>query len=146
MLQQQVILSSWRILKVEREPETEHFIRKKEGTLSSKRPSWQENRFYLNDNDYLTGKEAEMFYYFLQGNKKQQLSKLLGKSIRTIENYINFAKERFGMCSLPEVIEHLKKLDFLEKYKQKHITKNKNHENTIVSYTNNKYELDIQAP
>lgn len=67
-------------------------------------------RFFISEKDdsvYLTRREAECVAYMLYGSTAKQTAKSLNISYRTVESYINQAKEKLELSSKEELIEFL---------------------------------------
>lgn len=67
-------------------------------------------RFFISEEDesvYLTRREAECVAYMLYGSTAKQTAKSLNISYRTVESYINQAKEKLKLSTKEELIEFL---------------------------------------
>lgn len=67
-------------------------------------------RFFISEQDesvYLTKREAECVAYMLYGSTAKQTAKNLNISYRTVESYINQAKEKLKLSTKEELIEFL---------------------------------------
>lgn len=60
-------------------------------------------KFYFNNNDYLTLKEATCLYWYTSGKTIKETARILGLSNKTIESYLEKTKMKLGCHTKSEL-------------------------------------------
>lgn len=72
------------------------------------------DRFFLEEEVYLTKRQAECAVYSLNGLTSKQIGKLLNLSYRTVESYIDNVKEKLGANSKEELDQEITRAGLLD--------------------------------
>jgi DNA-binding CsgD family transcriptional regulator len=102
-------LSGWKRLKnVEHETDYE------------KKKQREMHRFHVKKRNWLACREAQIFYYLMQGKTAIEISAMLGIQYGTITKYCDYARKRLEVETNEQVIELLHKANFINKYEEQH--------------------------